>query len=127
MRLTYRGIAYEYMPITQNSVLGKISGRHRGQNWRRKNATHLKMNRTTAQLKYRGLAYHIGEPEEIQQILEQKRRFFVKKREKVENKLTQTHLSNIHRNLERRLQVAKANGDVKLVHLLEDEARQIAC
>ncbi|MEM7553388.1 MAG: DUF4278 domain-containing protein [Cyanobacteria bacterium P01_A01_bin.84] len=128
MRLTYRGVVYEYSPISYKPVIGETGGSYRGQHWRRNQATHIKMNRTTAQLKYRGLAYYIGKPQEVEQLIKQKRRFFViNKREKIEDKLAETHLSNICRNLEYRLQVAKEKGDTRLVHLLEDEAKQIAC
>ena len=40
--------------------------------------------------------------------------------------LTETHLTNIRRNLERRLLAAKEKGDQNLIRLLEDEGRQIA-
>ncbi|MBD2166075.1 hypothetical protein H6G64_19060 [Calothrix sp. FACHB-156] len=41
----------------------------------------------------------------------------------VANKAKEAHRVNIQRNIERRLQVARANGDDKLVRQLEDEMK----
>jgi len=43
------------------------------------------------------------------------------------DQLFHTHLKNIQRTLEHRLQVARAKGDQKLVQLLETESQQMAC
>ena len=39
--------------------------------------------------------------------------------------IAKTHLENVRRNLERRLQVAKKSGDSYLINLLENECKQI--
>lgn len=41
------------------------------------------------------------------------------------DELMHSHLNNIWRSLEHRLQVAKAKGDLKLVRLLEAESKQM--
>lgn len=41
------------------------------------------------------------------------------------DELMHSHLNNIWRSLEHRLQVAKAKGDLKLVQLLEAESKQM--
>jgi hypothetical protein len=41
------------------------------------------------------------------------------------DQLTHSHLNNIWRSLEHRLQVAKTKGDTKLVRLLEAESKQM--
>ncbi|WP_143780308.1 hypothetical protein [Leptolyngbya sp. 'hensonii'] len=38
---------------------------------------------------------------------------------------TAVHLENIQRNIERRLQVARTQGDQVLIHLLEAEREQV--
>jgi len=48
-----------------------------------------------------------------------------KKRELLDE-LMNSHLQNIQRSLEHRLQVARAKGDQKLVQLLEAESKQMA-
>jgi hypothetical protein len=40
--------------------------------------------------------------------------------------LDRVHRTNLHRNLERRLQIARERGDYHLVALLETESRQLA-
>jgi hypothetical protein len=44
----------------------------------------------------------------------------------IENQISQVHLDNMRRNLERRLKVAQANGDEDLVKLLQKESEQLA-
>ncbi|MBD2239487.1 hypothetical protein H6G35_23220 [Aulosira sp. FACHB-113] len=39
------------------------------------------------------------------------------------NQAREAHRENIQRNIERRLQVARANGDERLVRQLEDEMK----
>ncbi len=41
------------------------------------------------------------------------------------NKAKQTHLNNVRRSLERRLQAAKMSGDYRLVALLQEESQQL--
>lgn len=40
-------------------------------------------------------------------------------------KVSETHRSNLQKNLQRRLEAARANGDEKLVRQLEAEAQYI--
>ena len=47
-------------------------------------------------------------------------------RQQVVEELHNTHLNNIRRNLEYRLEVARAKGDQNLINLLELEAQQLA-
>ncbi|BAY92413.1 MULTISPECIES: arginine synthesis PII-interacting regulator PirA [unclassified Tolypothrix] len=44
-----------------------------------------------------------------------------KNRLQAANQAREAHRENIQRNIERRLQVARANGDERLVRQLEDE------
>lgn len=48
-----------------------------------------------------------------------------KNRQQVLTQTTQTHRANLRRNLERRLEAAKARGDENLVRLLEAEANYL--
>lgn len=41
------------------------------------------------------------------------------------NKAQEAHRQNIQRSLEHRLEVARANGDEKLIRQLEDEMRHL--
>ncbi|MDJ0694424.1 MAG: DUF4278 domain-containing protein [Mastigocoleus sp. MO_167.B18] len=135
MKLTYRGVAYEYTPIPVKMTPGEVGGKYRGVPWRHYQAESIPtMHQNFARLKYRGVAYCIGEPQNIQEredaVTLQER--YAASAHKVNNvfksrdELTKTHLSNIRKNLERRLQLAKQRGDTNLIDLLEEEAKQIA-
>ena len=135
MKITYRGVAYEYNPIPIEVTPDGIGGKYRGVNWRRYDPKSVPISQRFAQLKYRGVAYCIGDSQEIQHKEEVvslhnspaettqqvKNRFKSQKDE-----LHKIHLLNIRKNLERRLQLAKERGDANLVYLLEEEARQMA-
>ncbi len=134
MKLTYRGVAYEYSPIPVEMTPGEIGGKYRGVAWRRYHPESVPVSQMFAQLKYRGVAYCIGDPQKIQRkediVTSQER--YAATTQKVNNpfksrdELNKTHLSNIRKNLERRLQLAKQRGDANLIYLLEEEAKQIA-
>lgn len=141
MKLTYRGLAYEYNPIPIEVAPGKIAGEYRGVTWRRYEPKSVPMSQSFARLKYRGVAYCIGAPQNIQHKEEainlqnhcakptQEVNSRLRSNNRLKNKkdeLTKIHLLNIRKNLERRLQIAKQRGDTNLVYMLEEEAKQMA-
>ena len=142
MKLTYRGLAYEYNPIPVKVNPGETVGKYRGVTWRRYELKSVPTSQSFAQLKYRGVPYCIGAPQTIQHKSEvitlhnsrakstQEINNWFRSNNRLKNKkdeLTKIHLSNIRKNLERRLQIAKQKGDNDLVCLLEEEAKQMAC
>ncbi|MEO1186810.1 MAG: hypothetical protein AAFX46_19970, partial [Cyanobacteria bacterium J06636_27] len=48
------------------------------------------------------------------------------RKQPVNNKLAETHSINLCRDLQRRLKLAKLNGDDNLIQMLEDEANQLS-
>ncbi|HEY9885577.1 MAG TPA: hypothetical protein V6C98_18380 [Thermosynechococcaceae cyanobacterium] len=48
-----------------------------------------------------------------------------RKRQEVVTQASQTHRANMQKNLQRRLETARANGDEELIRLLEAEANYI--
>lgn len=132
MKLTYRGVNYEPNPLTLEPTASEISGNYRGGTWKRNYPRHIPQTQPTAELKYRGASYYIGDPLQVELMILSKKHSSaasaaqVGKPEKIGGELTETHLSNIRRNLERRLLAAREKGDQDLIRLLEDEARQIA-
>lgn len=119
MKLGYRGVAYEYEPPTIDMVEGEVGGKYRGQPWRCSYPRHIPVPQPALDLKYRGVAYssypkapagaiaQLGNPRQVSP------------------ELLDTHLENIRRRLEHRLQVAKTSGDEKLVRMLEAESKQL--
>lgn len=58
MKLTYRGISYEYNPTIVETNLGQIGGKYRGLDWRFRNLKKPPMLIPTVDLKYRGVNYN---------------------------------------------------------------------
>ena len=67
MKLTYRGVAYEYTPIPVKMAPGEVGGKYRGVAWRHHQAESVPIHQSFARLKYRGVAYCIGESQNIQE------------------------------------------------------------
>jgi Domain of unknown function (DUF4278) len=119
MKLSYHGAAYEYSPPTIDMVEGEIGGKYRGQPWRCSYPRHIPVPQPALDLKYRGVAYSTYPKAQASAIAQ------TGNPSKVCPKLVDTHLANIRRSLEHRLQVAKTSGDDKLVRMLEAESKQL--
>ncbi len=125
MKLSYRGVNYENSSPMLEVVEGDIGGTYRGQSWRSHYLRHIPEPAPVHDLKYRGVAYRTGKPAVAVPSTAARctlPAFHKREREKELNQLTRTHLSNIRNSLERRMQVARAKGDEKLVRLLEEES-----
>lgn len=57
MKLTYRGISYDYTPPQVEMKEGQLAGRYRGLDWRFCNPTKTYVQPPTLELRYRGVAY----------------------------------------------------------------------
>ncbi|MFH7026970.1 MAG: DUF4278 domain-containing protein [Heteroscytonema crispum UTEX LB 1556] len=130
MKLTYRGIDYENDPLGVNLIPGEVGGKYRGANWRHNYVRHIPVQPPATNLKYRGVAYHLGEGQDVEATVCQRQcshpdMASIYRRTKVADEFSNSHLVSIRRNLEKRLQVAKDKGDERLIGLLEDEGRQL--
>lgn len=126
MKLSYRGVKYENTSPVLEVTEGEIGGTYRGQSWRSHYVRHIPEPAPVHDLKYRGVAYRTGRPAMAMPTATAATRctlpgYHKREREKVLDEVTRTHLANIRNNLERRIQVAKAKGDEKLMRLLEQE------
>lgn len=126
MKLSYRGVNYENASPILEVTEADIGGTYRGQSWRSHYVRHIPEPPPVHDLKYRGVAYRTGKPAGAVPSAAAAARCTLpgchkREREKVLNQVARTHLANIRSNLERRMQVAKARGDEKLVRLLEEE------
>ncbi len=123
MQLTYRGANYEYDIPTVDMVEGEVAGKYRGQNWNYRYPRHIPVPK-----KYGGTNHSA------------KRDFQAGSRDAaavsapaaVKSSPTFAEVAQVHRVhicniLDRRKQVARAKGDVKLMSLLEIEWKQMAC
>lgn len=129
MKLTYRGANYEYDIPTVDMEEGDVAGKYRGQNWNYRYPRHMKVPQHVQDLQYRGRLE--GDRVSLKGDRDVAPKFdtigvTVKSAEKVEDVAT-VHRINICNMLDRRKQVARAKGDVKLMYLLEMESQQMAC
>ena len=126
MKLSYRGVKYENTSPILEGTDGEIGGTYRSQAGRFSYVRHIPEPPPVQDLKYRGVAYRTrGVAVAVPTSAVASRRtlptFDRREREKVLEKVTRTHMANIRSSLERRIQVAKAQGDEQLVRLLQQE------
>jgi len=129
MKLAYRGVNYEDEIPTVETIEGEVSGKYRGQNWNYRYPRHIPVPQHPQNLQYRSVDYSNNRPSpKIDRDVEtiDRTRATVTSSPKVEEVAT-VHRMNICNILDRRKQVARAKGDVKLMHLLEIESQQMAC
>ncbi|ACK73659.1 conserved hypothetical protein [Gloeothece citriformis PCC 7424] len=134
MKLTYRGVSYEHQPETIEYEKGEIAGHYRGQDWYYRYPRHIPQLRPKLHRQYRGVTYSTRtvpfaqsmQAEESTTVENSCPVLRAKPRTIAVDETSQVHLDNIRRNLNRRLKVAKANGDDELIKLLEQESKQLA-
>ena len=127
MKLLYRGLSYEYNPGTivgrseEQAAIGNpytLSYRGSSFNVYPGLASSQTMPRPVGNLIYRGQSYALngGQPIAARQ---------VRKVDRI-SEISRVHRSNLHLNVQRRLEAAQAQGDQTLVSLLERELQQVA-
>ncbi|HIK32925.1 MAG TPA: DUF4278 domain-containing protein [Oscillatoriales cyanobacterium M59_W2019_021] len=125
MKLTYRGVTYEYNPCPQDMTEGKILGRYRGRDWSLRYPRHMSVPQPIAQFQYRGVPYRTTATGDIQAVNTQTPALGNVKQPTL-SEVAKVHHAHLIQRLQRRLEVAKAQGDAQLVSLLEEESRQLA-
>ena len=139
MKLTYRGIEYDYNPPELEVTLGNTATQYRGQQSQYKYVRHVPIPQPAERLSYRGVAYQTTRAGEVQGLGEhvatpkawgnlgskltgdssasRARRALLKES-------TVLHQQSIARSLEHRMEVAKQKGNQVLLEQLEYEMRQ---
>ena len=128
MKLSYRGISYNSEPSFLITSEGEIGGKYRGSDWRYRYPSHIPQQQPNLERKYRGVPYG-SRPianTEVQSVSDSCPIPMGIAYKITVSEATQTHLENIRRHLERRLQVAEAGGNEELVRLLKAEEQQLA-
>jgi hypothetical protein len=132
MKLTYRGVEYTRTPYNLEVTEGEVAGKYRGRDWRYHCPRHMVDLQPKANLQYRGIPYKtcrvVDESiPEVEVHRKQLHRTFGQTQPRsVVDEAAKIHLDNMRRNLERRLQVAKASGNNSLVQMLEKESKDLA-
>ena len=60
MKLSYRGVSYEYNPPVVETTLGEVGGKYRGLDWRFRNMKKPPILQPRVDLTYRGVRYSHG-------------------------------------------------------------------
>ncbi len=124
MQLIYRGVKYETSDQHIPTVESGVSGLYRGAQWVGHKAAEP-VPQPNHVLSWRGVTYQSGSVSvtptaptttATPSVLPQRKR----------NSLAEVHRQSILRTLERRLQVARSQGNQDLISLLEEEWQQFA-
>ncbi len=132
MKLTYRGIEYETESSSLEVQSGGVGGKYRGREWNYKYPRHIPDLKRKIYKQYRGVAYGsrpvvktyatiTKEGDRKNNCCPVKIKYY-----SAAEQAAKIHLENITRNLERRIEVAKAKGDKQLINLLEKESKELA-
>jgi hypothetical protein len=154
MKLSYRGATYDYNPpsleVTEREVLSQhrytsrncytlrentipnpdVPLTYRGTTYTRGElaATERRLGHSNVTLTYRGASYrtHAANAAMPLAVTRTEKPVVIPDRVPVLQEVGRIHQANLRRNLERRLQVARSQGNFSLVSLLEAESRQLA-
>ena len=140
MELTYRGRRYDYDPPTLDMMEGVAGGLYRGCQWSLRYPRHIPVSQPSHRLKYRAVSYSshaIAENRVADLRLSttpaaapaKKTGVFLNSKPQTVMALDveTLHQNNLCRSLQRRMKVAKAQGDRALMNLLEKESQDLTC
>lgn len=132
MKFSDRSISYESHPPDLELTQCEVGNKFRGTSGRQKYPRHIQATEPK-DLKYREVGDCTGSTEDVEgstsiapENKNNQAALTKSSRQQVLEELHDIHLSNIRRNLEHRLQVAREKGDQSLIRILEAEFEQIA-
>jgi hypothetical protein len=143
MKLCYRGIEYEHNAPSLEVKEREVTGRYRGHSVHFSYVSHVPVPQPVADLTYRGVRYATTAQGEVQPATagsvaataEPRQPVFqsikgsdspvMQARRHLLMEATEAHRLSIQRSLNHRLSVAKAQGNDRLVQLLEEELHQL--
>jgi hypothetical protein len=141
MKLTYRGVEYDYNPPTLEVTESDILCRYRGRQHHYTYVSHVPFPQPVADLTYRGVAYRTNRLGQTEAQAQQPARASVfatlhqglealnpmaESRRRLLKEAAKVHQDNIKRSLEHRIEVARTQGNTNLLRQLEDEMQQMA-
>ncbi len=121
MRLSYRGVSYEYTPPTLEVTEGEIQGSYRGTPWKCYTLAEAPIPRSPQASETQKGFYS---QQDFSQIERSSQARPICSTFNVLQQLKRIHKANIDRSLEHRMQVAKDRGDYQLLQVLESELRE---
>lgn len=140
MKLTYRGVEYDHNPPMLEISESDILCSYRGHNHHYTYVRHVPFPQPQAELTYRGAAYQtnrhgqrqaVAQPETKSVFSAFQRKLaeltpMMDSRRQLLREAARNHSDSIQRSLERRIAIAREQGNVHLLQQLEDEMRQMA-
>ncbi|MEO0540466.1 MAG: DUF4278 domain-containing protein [Cyanobacteria bacterium P01_A01_bin.105] len=140
MKLSYRGVDYDYNPPALEVTESDIVCQYRGRQHQYSYVRHVPFRQPVAQLTYRGTAYQTTRHGQIEPVDQPERTSvfatlqgkldelnpMAETRRRLLHEAAHAHQSSIHRTLQHRIDVARAQGNAGLLRQLEDEMRQMA-
>ncbi len=149
MKLTYRGVEYNYTPVDVETAGSEVIGKYRGAVCRRSRLANIPVVQPVYHLKYRGCSYTTGtatptqapvssqpavpspaNPASTAPTVDETLAAAVTSTAKMSVRklleVNEVHQHFIHENLKHRLDVAKQQGNQTLIELLEQERQQVA-
>jgi len=136
MRLSYRGLPYDYEPPAIDVAETQLQGRYRGQAINFSYPRHVSVPQPALDLQYRGIPYHtttagviearLASPSSAKPSLTKAPELLPIRMHKqsIIREAAAVHKSNIQQLLRHRLEVAQARGDQQLVSQLKREMHQ---
>jgi hypothetical protein len=137
MKLVYRGVRYEHEPATLAVCEGEVGGKYRGQIWQRHILTEAPAPQPVRHLVYRGVPYTMGtiepavarpaaEPTMVPSLAAVTRNLASGSvLSNIKSQVSRLHRSNLQHNIEHRMEVAKEQGNMTLLAMLEREFQEI--
>jgi len=88
MKLSYRGVSYDYNPPTVATASSNVGGKYRGQDWRFRNLKRPPILQPTKRLVYRGVLYQTGQAanSDAMSIEEKSRKLFLAREQEQTNR-----------------------------------------
>jgi hypothetical protein len=130
MKLSYRGIPYEYTPPSLEMSESEILATYRGQSYPLRYPRHMTMVQPVADLSYRGVPYRTtanGGTEALERPTRDRLAPVMSMSDLEFSQLNQVHQENLCKRLSARIASARDRGDDKLLQLLEQESQQLVC
>ncbi len=130
MKLSYRGVPYEYLPPSLEMSESEILATYRGQSYPMRYPRHMTMAQPVAELSYRAVPYRStanGGTEALERPSRQRLAPSLSMSNLEFSRLNQVHQENLCKRLSARMASARDRGDDKLLQLLEQESQQLVC
>lgn len=138
MKLTYRGVKYDYNPPSLEVTESEILGTYRGRPAHFSYVRHVPFPQPVGQYQFRGSQYQVNAQGERQPVVGQSAYAMpmpkrtpanqsptMAARRQLVHEAALIHRDNIQRSIERRINVAREQGNNRLVELLEQEKHQL--